>query len=88
MLRSVMQSRTAVQVVFLLAVVAALSFVVVRVSEGWADWVVLGVILVTVFGAAGAIYSRQYPTRKRSFVRHASPGPGSAAGGRERDPRS
>ena len=74
-----MQSRTVLQAVILLVVVAALTWVVVRVSTGWADYVVLAVIVLTVIGAARAIYSRRYPTKKRTFVRHSGPGPGTGA---------
>lgn len=70
-----MQSRTILQVVILIAVVAALAFVVVRVSTGWADWIVLGVIVLTVLGGARAVFYRRYPTRKRTFIRHSGPGP-------------
>lgn len=70
-----MQSRTVLQAAILVAVVVALAWVVVRVSTGWADWVVLGVIILTVIGAARAIYTRRYPTKKRTFVRHSEPGP-------------
>ena len=38
---SLLQARTILQVVIFLAVLAALAYVVARVSTGWADWVVL-----------------------------------------------
>jgi hypothetical protein len=71
-----LQARTILQVVIFLAVLAALAYVVARVSTGWADWVVLGVIVLTVLGGARAVFYRRYPTRKRTFVRHSGPGPG------------
>ena len=71
-----MQAQTVVQAAILVAVIAALAYVVARVSSGWADWVVLGVIVLTVIGAARAIYTRRYPTKKRTFVRTSGPGPG------------
>jgi hypothetical protein len=61
--------------VILALVVAGLSYVVIKVSSDWGDWVVLGVIVLTVFGAARAIYTRRYPTKKRTFVRSSGPGP-------------
>jgi hypothetical protein len=67
--------RTVLQALALIVVVAALAWVVAKVSTGWADWVVLGVIVFTVLGAARAIYTRQYPTKKRTFVRTSRPGP-------------
>jgi membrane protein YdbS with pleckstrin-like domain len=54
-------------VVVLLAAVLAVA--VVSVVDGWADWVVLGGILVAVFGMMVAVNRRQYPTRKRSFTK-------------------
>ena len=71
-----MQTRTILQVVIFLAVLAALVYVVIRVSTGWADWIVLGVIVLTVLGGARAVFYRRYPTKKRTFIRHSEPGSG------------
>ena len=71
-----MQTRTILQVVIFLAVLAALVYVVIRVSTGWADWIVLGVIVLTVLGGARAVFYRRYPTKERTFIRHSGPGPG------------
>ena len=54
-------------VVVLLAAVLAVA--VASVVEGWADWVVLGGIVVAVIGMMVAVNRRQYPTRKRSFTK-------------------
>jgi hypothetical protein len=54
-------------VVVLLA--ALLAVAVVSVVDGWADWVVLGGILVAAIGMMVAVNRRQYPTRKRSFTK-------------------
>jgi len=54
-------------VVVLLA--ALLAVAVVTVVDGWADWVVLGGILLAVIGMMVAVNRRQYPTRKRSFTK-------------------
>lgn len=67
--------RTVLQGLVILVVLAALGYVVAKVSSGWADWVVLGVIVFTVLGAARALYTRQYPTKKRTFIRTSGPGP-------------
>jgi len=48
---------------------AACIYAVFKVAVGWADWVVFGMILVTVFGAAVAIYPRRYPSGKRAYTR-------------------
>jgi hypothetical protein len=61
---------TMVQVLVFLAIVAALAWAVLTNMDGWADWVVFGVIVLTTVGAAIAIYPRRYPTRKRTFIRH------------------
>jgi hypothetical protein len=69
-----LQARTLLQGVIIAAAVVALGWVVVHVSRGWADYVVFGVIVLTVLGAARAVYFRRYPTRKRTFIRHSGPG--------------
>jgi hypothetical protein len=53
--------------VLLLAAVLVLS--TTQVVDNWSDWVVLGVIVVTVIAVAFAVYNRQYPTKKRAFTR-------------------
>jgi hypothetical protein len=71
-----LQARTILQVGIFIVVLAALTYVVLEVSSGWADWVVLAVIVLTVLGGARAVFYRRYPTRKRTFIRHSGPGPG------------
>jgi hypothetical protein len=61
--------RNPVQVIVLAVIVAACIYVVFKVAANWADWVVFGMIVVTAFGAAVAIYPRRYPTRKRAYTR-------------------
>ena len=70
-----MQKSTVVQAVFLIVLVAAALWVTARVADNWADWVVFGVIVMTVIGAARAVFVRRYPTKKRTFVRSSDPGP-------------
>ena len=65
-----MQSRTVLQAALFIALVVALGWLVAWSVDGWADWVVLGVVVVTAVGGAIAIYPRRYPTKKRTFVRH------------------
>ena len=48
---------------------AVLAVAVVMVVDGWAEWVVLGGILLAVIGMMMAVNRRQYPTRKRSFTK-------------------
>jgi hypothetical protein len=50
-----------------LAVVLALA--VTDVVDDFTDWIVLGGILVAVFGLMIAVNNRRYPTRKRTFTR-------------------
>jgi hypothetical protein len=66
---------TVVQVLVLLAIVAALAWAVLSSMDGWADWVVFAVIVMTTVGAAIAIYPRRYPTRRRTFVKHSDQPP-------------
>jgi hypothetical protein len=64
------QSRILMQALVFAAIVAGLAWLVISNADDWSDWVVFGVIVLTTIGAARAIYARQYPTRKRTFVRH------------------
>jgi hypothetical protein len=57
------------QALLVILLAAVLAVAVVNVVEGWADWVVLGAIVVAVIGMMVAVNRRQYPTRKRSFTK-------------------
>ena len=57
------------QALLVVLLAAVLAVAVVSVVDGWADWVVLGAILVAVMGIMVAVNRRQYPTRKRSFTK-------------------
>ena len=61
--------RNPIQVIVLALIFAVSIYLVFKVAANWADWVVLGMIVVTVLGAAVAIYPRRYPTRKRAYTR-------------------
>jgi prepilin signal peptidase PulO-like enzyme (type II secretory pathway) len=58
-----------VQVIAFAGLVAALGYLVVWSADSWADWVVLGVIVLTAFGAALAVHHRDHPTGPKSFTR-------------------
>jgi len=68
------RTSTLVQTAVFLVILAALVYVVVKVSSGWADWIVLAVIVCAVLGAGMAAWNRQYPyaTKKRRFTRDSS----------------
>ena len=61
--------RNPIQVIVVALICAFCIYLVFKVAANWADWVVLGMIVVTVLGAAVAIYPRRYPTRKRAYTR-------------------
>lgn len=61
--------RTPTQALGALAFLAVIAFAGIKLADGWADWVVFGVFVVTFFGFAFAVYQRQYPTKKRAFTR-------------------
>lgn len=64
-----MQSKGIGQAVVLLLLTAAALWVVAQSADGWADWVVFGVIVMTVYGAAIAVTKREFTTKKRTFVK-------------------
>ena len=68
-----MQLSTVLQALFGLALIAATIWIAALVSDSWADWVVFGVIILTVIGAARAVHVRRYPTKKRTFIRSSGP---------------
>ena len=53
------------------AVAAVLGYAVVHVANGWAGWVVFGVIVCAALGGAIAVWNREYPqvSKKRTFTR-------------------
>ncbi len=61
--------RNPIQVIVVALICAGCIYVVFKVAANWADWVVFGMIVVTAFGAAIALYPRRYPTRKRAYTR-------------------
>jgi hypothetical protein len=62
---------TAVQIAVVIAVAVGLGYAVVKVADGWADWVVFAVVVMAALGGAIAVWNRQYPaaTKKRVFTR-------------------
>ena len=61
--------RNPILVIVVALICAGCIYVVFKVAANWADWVVFGMIVITAFGAAIAIYPRRYPTRKRAYTR-------------------
>jgi hypothetical protein len=66
---SIVVTGRGVQIIVLVGVIAAGAYAVISNADNWADYVVLGVIVLTTIGAAIAIYPRQYPTAKRAVSR-------------------
>lgn len=67
-----MGSRVVQGVILLVALVVA-AVIVVSLAKNLADWIVFGVIVLTFFGAAIAIYPRRYTAKRRTFVRTTKP---------------
>jgi hypothetical protein len=61
----------AIAVIGVAFVVAAV--IVISLAKNLADWIVFGVIVLTFFGAAIAIYPRRYTAKKRTFVKTSKP---------------
>ena len=57
------------QVTIVLAVAIAGAYAVLSNVDGWEDYVVIGVFLVTMFGFALAVAPRLYARRKRTISR-------------------
>ena len=69
------------QALLVVLLAAVLALAVTSVVDGWADWVVLGGIVVAVVGMMIAVNNRQYPTTKRPS-RRTPTASGSGAGSR------
>jgi thiol:disulfide interchange protein len=65
--------RTALYILIGLLLVALAMWVVTTHVQHWGDWVVLGAIVMTAFGAAWGIYTPRYTTKKRTIVRTSKP---------------
>ncbi len=63
--------KLAIQIGIFVVVAAVLGYALLESVDGWADWVVFGVVVMAVLGGAIAIWNRQYPaaTQKRTFTR-------------------
>jgi hypothetical protein len=66
------RSRSLQGAVLLVALVVA-AIIVVSLAKNLADWIVFGVIVMTFFGAAIAIYPRRYTAKRRTFVKTTKP---------------
>ena len=60
-----------IQIGIFAVVAAVLGYVLLESVDGWADWVVFGVVVMAALGGAIAVWNRQYPaaTQKRTFTR-------------------
>jgi hypothetical protein len=61
--------RNPIPVIVVALICAGAIYIVFKVAANWASWVVFGMIVLTVFGAAIALYPRRYPSRKRAYTR-------------------
>ena len=57
------------QGIFMTGVIIGLAYLVISSADGWADWVVFGVIVMTTFGFAVAVAPRIYARRERRIAR-------------------
>lgn len=63
-----------IQGAIVLAVAIAGGYAVVSSADGWEDYVVMGVILLTSFGFALAVAPRLYARRRRTISRSSEGG--------------
>ena len=63
--------KLAIQMAIFAVVAAGLGYLLLESVDGWADWVVFGVVVMAALGGAIAVWNRQYPaaTQKRTFTR-------------------
>jgi uncharacterized membrane protein YedE/YeeE len=65
------RGRLLVQILIFAVVAAVLGYALLESVDGWADWVVFGVVVMAALGGAIAVWQRQYPavSKKRTFTR-------------------
>ena len=63
-----------IQWAIVLAVAIAGGYVVVTTADGWEDYVVLGVVVLTGFGFAQTVAPRLYARRRRTISRSSEGG--------------
>ena len=63
--------KLAIQIGIFAVVAAVLGYALLESVDGWADWVVFGVVVMAALGGAIAVWNRQYPavSKKRTFTR-------------------
>ena len=57
------------QVIVLVGIIVGLAYLVTSSADGWADWVVFAVIIITAYGGAVAIAPQIYARRERTITR-------------------
>jgi hypothetical protein len=67
-----MSATRLVQALIIALALAGAVVIVLAVAQAWYDWVVLGVILLTTYGAARAVSERRYTTKKRAVSRRSA----------------
>jgi len=63
--------KLAIQIGIFAVVAAVLGYALLESVDGWADWVVFGVVVMAALGGAIAVWNREYPavSKKRTFTR-------------------
>ena len=67
-----MRDRVA-QGLIILGVAAGVAYLVLNSADGWADWVVFGVIVLTTYGFAVAVSPKLFARRARTISRESGP---------------
>ena len=62
-----------ISIILIVAALIVAAIIVISLAKNLADWIVFGVIVLTFFGAAIAIYPRRYTAKKRTFVKTTKP---------------
>ena len=68
-----MDTTRLLQALIVIAAAAAALWIVASNTDGWADWVVFGVIVATAIGAGMAVHHRRYTVKRRDFVKSYDP---------------
>jgi O-antigen/teichoic acid export membrane protein len=61
-----------IQIMVLATVVVVAVYLVLWSADSWADWVVLGVVVVTAWAVALGLYAREFPVKGKRSIRRTS----------------
>ena len=61
-----------IQILVFATVVVVAAYLVLWSADGWADWVVLAVVIITAWAVALGLYAREFPVKGKRNIKRSS----------------